>query len=748
MKKILSAVCVSAIILSCLSFSSLAAPKKKGYSAGSGASYLMDIGDKLDEKYYEFSDGRKISLDNIDDEDFIVIEKPYVEDGKSGKAKKNSTLSLKIDAANLTYKAINQRYSGVGIPEGISIGDDLENQYIGFRIRIEDNSPAFSSNTATSTMRISLESDKKAVTQLTTSYSHFFYWLDLNDGSMTAGHFQSGYMPINRNKNKNNRTSGIESTGDMDGYLLLPLKCVLSSDGSNSSTLISKKNLRQTFKSIIFEFRSGNTDVDGNPAKNSSWEQKAFLLGDGLLVNSLESFAEEKSNKRNIAGEMYAPIGDDSAYYAMRVAGYRSFDQVRVSDAFGKMPFDPKANVPDMQSNRQFVHIATLPNGDRARELILNSKNNSSVTDSKGNPYTSGDAMLSMYDTYDFSKRDENGCIVKHGVRTKGVPWDIELDGVKYLAFRVATRDGSKKNEAIEFSIRLEPSESASTSLFRTTRYYLTAGGITYLDLNSLKTRTLSVSGGDKDKLISANGNLDGYLIIPIDRFNTKSDGSGSPLDKDVIRTRWGAYYNYAYQGMHYYLKSGFENGKAFYAGDVFFVSDKDQFISVRKTDCASVGHKIEIIPEIPATCKAQGVSEGKRCSVCDLEIRGFETLERTAHSYKLSQKVEPTQNSEGYEIYKCEVCKATIQKDYGEKLEDNSSAVTPEENDASSVPQGSDTPHDTPEQDSQKDENSTGDGDVEQNGLPTVLIIVIVAAVLLIAGAVLTVLLIRKKKK
>ena len=731
MKKLISVLVLLAIMASCLSFSSFAAPAKKGYSAGAGSYYLMDVGDKIDEKYYEFSDGRKITLDNINKEDFIVLEKPYESD-KSGKAKNNSTLSLTIDAANLTYKAVNPRYIGSGIPGGVSVETDTENVFIGFRIKIEDNSPAYT--TTTSTMRISLKSNLNKVTQLTTNYSQYFYWLDLNDGSMIPCHSQSGYMPANKNRNPNSRTSGMEFVGDMDGYLFIPLK-------TPSTTIMKRDDFVSSFKNIVFEFRTGDTDVDGYTAKKSSWENKAVLLGDGFIINSIDSFASERSDKRHYEGEMYSPLGKDTAFYAMRVGGYRSFDQVRVGDAFGKMPLDPKNNTPSIESSRQFVHITTLKNGDRARELILNSKNNSKVVDSKGNPYTSGEAMLSMYDNYDTSKTDENGSISKHGVRKKGVPREIDLSSVEYLAFRVATRDGSKKNEIVKFSIKLAPVEGISTSQFRTTPYYLTEGDVTYLDTNTLKTRTMSVDG--KNKLISVNGNIDGYLIIPVDRFNTKADGSGDALNEKVIRGQWGAYYNYGNQGIYYCLESGFENGKAFYAGDIFFVSDKEKFIDVRTSYCGAVGHKIEITPEEKATCTSTGISEGKRCGVCDLEIRGFETTDKLPHDYKLSQTVEPSKDSEGYQIYKCQECGSQMKKGYGEKLEETTSSSTNSDSTQSTLP--GDAPSDENEQNSDNNESETIDDNQDNN---LIIIIIIVLAVLLLAGTVVTIILVRKKKK
>ena len=76
MKKIISILLLTLITISCLSFSSFAAPSKKGYSAGVGSSYLMDIDGEIDEKYYSFSDNRKITVDNINKEDSIVLEKP------------------------------------------------------------------------------------------------------------------------------------------------------------------------------------------------------------------------------------------------------------------------------------------------------------------------------------------------------------------------------------------------------------------------------------------------------------------------------------------------------------------------------------------------------------------------------------------------------------------------------------------------------------------------------------------------
>lgn len=739
MKKVVLVLLSILFIIPRLSFLSIGAGTNS-YTSGAGASYMLDVKDDIGKSYYNFSDGREAKLSRVSDEDFIVIDNPYMTDKKTNKPLNNSTLTFSIDAANLTYKAINRNYIGHGVPEAIPINSDTKTMFIAFRIVIEDNSSAFSD--ATSTMRIALESKYNKTSELTSSYNESFYWLDLEDGSMTWAFTQSGYMPINKNLNENGHASGIEFTGDMNGYLVIPMKSIIGVS-MTECTLVTSKFLRENFNNIVFKFRTGDRDIDGNPAKYSSWENKKVMIGDVLLVNNIDSFAKFASDKRSIAGEMYSPLVDDTAFYARRVGGYRSFDQVRVGDALGKLPFDPEANVPDMQSNRNFTHITTLPNGDRANELILNTKENSSVLDSQGNPYTRSEAMLSMYDTYDFSKIDENLSPHKHGVRTKGVASEIDLEAMKYFAFRIATRDGKIKNQEIEFSVRLCPASSSDSSVFRTTNYYLTEGDATYLDLSSLKTSKLTVSKGSKDGLISYKGNLDGYIIVPIERFNTKLDSSGKALDRDVIRSCWGAYYNYAYQGIYYIMQSGFENGKALYAGDVFFVGDEKKFIEVRTTDCRAVGHKPTTVPKVAATCTEKGTAKGYKCSVCGEQISGFEPIDKIAHNYKLIEKVEPTESSKGYEVYKCDMCSATINKEFGEKTP---AASKPDAENTSSIQPSSDISSDETEQNHQVNDDVATDKDKDNPGIS--VIIAVAAAVLVAAGTVVTILLLRKKKK
>ena len=71
-----------------------------------------------------------------------------------------------------------------------------------------------------------------------------------------------------------------------------------------------------------------------------------------------------------------------------------------------------------------------------------------------------------------------------------------------------------------------------------------------------------------------------------------------------------------------------------------------------------AIGHTEEVVPGTAATCTAEGLTDGKKCSVCGVVLAEGTKIEKTAHTEEIIPAVEPTTSEEGAtEGKKCSVC-------------------------------------------------------------------------------------------
>ena len=80
----------------------------------------------------------------------------------------------------------------------------------------------------------------------------------------------------------------------------------------------------------------------------------------------------------------------------------------------------------------------------------------------------------------------------------------------------------------------------------------------------------------------------------------------------------------------------------------------------------ATLPHTEEIVPAIPATCTATGLTEGLRCSVCNETLVSQVVTDKLAHEFTVSvDSKNPTCTADGYTAYtKCATCDATEGKE------------------------------------------------------------------------------------
>ena len=76
----------------------------------------------------------------------------------------------------------------------------------------------------------------------------------------------------------------------------------------------------------------------------------------------------------------------------------------------------------------------------------------------------------------------------------------------------------------------------------------------------------------------------------------------------------------------------------------------------------AALGHTEEIIPAVEATCTENGLTEGKKCSVCEEVLTAQEEVAALGHTEVIDAAVEPTYTTTGLTEGKhCSVCEEVL---------------------------------------------------------------------------------------
>ena len=80
------------------------------------------------------------------------------------------------------------------------------------------------------------------------------------------------------------------------------------------------------------------------------------------------------------------------------------------------------------------------------------------------------------------------------------------------------------------------------------------------------------------------------------------------------------------------------------------------------------LGHQIVIDRAVPATCTAEGKTEGKHCSRCNAVLVAQETVGMLGHNYTVVV-IEPTCTKLGKTVHTCTLCGDTFEDSYVEKV-------------------------------------------------------------------------------
>ena len=81
--------------------------------------------------------------------------------------------------------------------------------------------------------------------------------------------------------------------------------------------------------------------------------------------------------------------------------------------------------------------------------------------------------------------------------------------------------------------------------------------------------------------------------------------------------------------------------------------------VLVAQTEINALGHKEEVIPAVAATCESTGLTEGKKCSVCGEILKAQEEIEALGHTWGEGEvTTAPTCETKGVKTFTCSVCK------------------------------------------------------------------------------------------
>jgi len=411
--------------------------------------------------------------------------------------------------------------STVGIPEDINISDTSA---IAVRLKINDNSAVY--NTQTSSFRVFLYAGK-TYNIVKRDFTNTATWLDLNDGSHTKMYPSSGYSAS---------TYDYETVGSMDGYMIMPLKLF----GVDAATLKSSMDwLKFTYNEMAANSSEGR--------KASTWANKELLIGDIMFVNNVNDFVKSKIKTAGIG--KYESEYDDGAYIASRVAGYKSSYGGSVTSyipaKFGYSKVDPTTE----QANG-FIHIYTISGGDRALKYSPIGSNKVGEIE----PYN--------IDTYDNITQTTAPV---YNTYEKGVPSDITYSDIKGFAMRVAITG----NEGTSVTFRPRISDSSTKNLYSDKKLE-----IPFIDLNgNITTYIMEASSVTGQTGITVTGNIDGYFIIP-------SIGSDYWSNSGITET----FFESSWKGPNISLLGDW-SGKAYYYGDIFWLTDVEKFKEAHTAD-------------------------------------------------------------------------------------------------------------------------------------------------------------------
>jgi len=489
--------------------------------------------------------GEKAPLDTgVDDSAYYLHKVPRITTSENTKyfhyTSDQQALSLRHDTDGNFYVINSSKLNTAGkytevkvLPrKGIdSTIDASKVKAIAVRMKINDNSPAYSYNPASFELMLNSpngdgkESDDfwRANVSRTDTYTPM--WLDLNDGSYTKMYPSSG----------NSSAAYFHTMGSMNGYMIIPIEAFANS-GTRMTT--SSERFTELLDAIRVTFIH---TPDSESPKASNWNDKEFLFGDCYLVEDVDTFVA----KRTEGTVKYNSGHDDGAYLAQKIPAYKIYYGGGINSTLYVPQIIAKAsNDPTLAQNDEsgYLHITKLADGSRAIEIKPNNNERAFV-------------IARNYDTYE--GKNQTG-YYKDAIG--GVPSSITSLGINGLASRMQITGNEGKTVNLALAVTSGTAEHEYC-------YYKT-------NVEGSKIKFISADNGEiteytvRNNGIEIKGNINGYFVAT-DVSNASWSGLlSSSINNDVT-------------GVGMVIYPGETNTDAtIYLSDSYWLTDVDKFVT------------------------------------------------------------------------------------------------------------------------------------------------------------------------
>jgi len=513
-----------------------------------------------------------------------------------------------------------------------ALADITDNGAVAIRIKLNDNSKNITLNPAAFRVLLSAQGGKvteesSALANITIDHTNTAMWLDMGDASYTKM-YPTDY--------KSDNAANYQLMGNMDGYLVIPLKLF----GKNYTA----KQIKDYFKYVAVQpIVTEAADMPTDGSKYSSYEDRELLVGNVIFVGDAQKFVEEKTAE--MVKDQH-PLGD--SYSGQMIRGYRNHYSVAEMIEFHSGhtanlgAAQKNANNPTLNDVGGYMHMAVLPGGERAIKYQVN----------EGTDLTKDASFAySFIDSYNDRNVDNT-----YESYVPGSSYNVVASNgaARYLGY--AMRIYITGNEGK--TIKLKPFYTKKTG--QMTGYYsLNPGDYEFINNDTGKINILTADASGME----FTGNLNGWLIIP--DFSEKSWNAGSnAYEGDSLLP--------GLSGFGAYIRGLTDYEQTVYFGDVLFIrdTDKDYFKTLRRT--CDVLKKHDFAPEVtvePPTCDGpQKIKE--YCTRCG-EIRYTYGQDALGHEWGEPIHIDPTCTEDGYYLFECiyEGCKESRKEKAEDKL-------------------------------------------------------------------------------
>ena len=336
-------------------------------------------------------------------------------------------------------------------------------------------------------------------------------------------------------------SSGINITGNIDGWLVIPFAAYQDLDGNSSTT-----NLEWITNNIsniqIWQHESGCS----HGASASSWDNKNWYIGDVMYVEDIDTFTSSRL--------AYYAAREDTASYLMNIPAQESFLTYNAGYVnWGTRLF--------MKANKDPFNITNSDyttgggSGVYVREyegeyfIILNPQE-VVVTDETSANY--GKIQESNGGVY---YNAVNGL----GKETAGLPESVDRTNLTHVAFRMKIK-GGEADQYSSFGIYLAGNSGFADDL----------SGVYFIDHTTGSVVDPEWTG----KIFKFTGEFDGWMVVPLDAWG--ADGKEFILNTG---TKFDFYFHTATCPSSHGAdtSSNWEN-KTLYLGDIMVLEDTDMF--------------------------------------------------------------------------------------------------------------------------------------------------------------------------